>query len=105
MSNYQYITTLLDLKEAIVKNIVSSDQRITITLEMPRKAHVCPRCQTKTDKIHDYRLQKVHALPIQCWLIVRKRRYVCPSCGKRFKEDKPYIHLNANEDLHAQYYP
>lgn len=94
MSEYQYITNWLNIEGAIIKKVVVSDERITITVEMPRKVHACPVCHTNTDIVHDYRIQKVHALPIQekdCWLLVRKRRYTCPHCGKSFSEDIPFL--------------
>ena len=54
----------------------------------------CPCCGAKTKRIHDYRLQEVQDIPLQgkqVILVLRKRRYLCPSCHKRFTE--PYSFL------------
>ena len=60
---------------------------------MPRKECECPRCGKRTDRIHDYRYQRVKELPAfgkRAVLILRKRRYAC-SCGKRFAEPNTFL--------------
>ena len=94
MSSIQYTSALLQLEDVIINNIVDTPTTFTISIEIPRKPHSCPHCHSMTDKVHDYRLQKIHALPVSCkdtWLILRKRRYVCPHCGKHFYEDIPFL--------------
>ena len=57
---------------------------------MHRKKHRCPCCGAEADRVHDYRTQFVNDLDLrekQVVLKVRKRRYVCPDCGKRFCEN------------------
>ena len=54
-----------------------------IFIEQPRKQCVCPACGKVTDKVHDYRTQRIKELsafekPVV--LVLRKRRYAC-SCG------------------------
>lgn len=53
-----------------------------------------PECKTLTDKIHDYRIQSVKDIPAfgtNVILKIRKRRYVCPACKKRFYENIPLL--------------
>lgn len=87
------ITKLLDMEHMMIKKSEVFSDRIVIHVEMKRRAGTCPCCGTLTDKVHDYRIQKVKDSPVQgkalIWLY-RKRRYVCPDCKKRFYE-KNYL--------------
>ena len=90
MLDTQSTTFFLNLEEAYV--IDSTDT--TLTIELPRKKHPCPVCGQRTDKIHDYRLQKVKHIPLlhkSYELFFRKRRYYCPHCAKRFAETVPFL--------------
>ena len=85
-----YITKLLGLQEAKIEKIEENNEKIVISVVMNRKAHRCPCCGAETDRVHDYRTQLVNDLDLrekQMVLKVRKRRYVCPDCGKRFCEN------------------
>ena len=85
---------LLGLEDVIVKNVYEDEGRCHVELELPRREHKCPCCGASTDKIHDYRMQKIKDLPISgkvTYLHLRKRRYVCVSCGKRFYEDNSFL--------------
>lgn len=89
-----YITKLLGLQEAKIENIEENDEKIVISLVMNRKKHKCPCCGADTDKVHDYRAQLVNDLDLrgkQLVLRLRKRRYVCPHCGKRFCENIHFL--------------
>lgn len=92
---YTYYTEkLINLQELIVKNIVQDQFSTTIYAQMPRKPHKCPCCNTSTDKIHDYRNQRIKDIPAFgkfTTIVLRKRRYVCPNCGKRFHEDITFL--------------
>ena len=58
-------------------------------MECPREVHQCPACGHLTDRVHDYRIQKIKHLKLferRTEVFYRKRRYVCPACGKRFYE-------------------
>ena len=80
---------ILGLSDLIIKNIFTTNDTTNFEIEMLRKPHKCPCCGTVTNRIHDYRLQKVKDLPSfgkKVNLLLRKRRYVCPSCHKRFYE-------------------
>lgn len=93
MPQQDYTAKLLDMEHLIVEDVKHTSDTITLRLRMQRRLSPCPHCQTLTDKVHDYRLQRVKDSPIQgkhlIWLY-EKRRYRCPCCGKRFYE-KNYL--------------
>lgn len=87
-------TTLLGLKDVIVKKVEECSDSIHIELELPRRPHRCPCCGNTTRRIHDYRNQSVKdcsAFGKQVYLHLRKRRYVCEQCGKRFYEMNTFL--------------
>ena len=94
MLYFHYTEKLVDLQGLIVKNVVQDHFSTTIFAQMPRKPHKCPCCHTSTDKIHDYRKQRIKDIPAFgkfTNIVLRKRRYVCPNCGKRFYEDISFL--------------
>ena len=83
------IAKLLDVEHLEVTNVEHSEKEILLEVQMQRRFSECPRCQTLTDQIHDYRVQRVKDCPmLGKWVVwlYRKRRYRCPCCGKRFYE-------------------
>ena len=87
-------TKLLGLEDVIVKNVYEDTSGCHIEINLPRRKYRCPRCGTMTDRIHDYRTQKVKDLDahgVRTYLHIRKRRYICPGCGKRFYEDNGFL--------------
>lgn len=87
-------TKLLGLKDVIVKNIEEKKDEYMIDIELPRRNHICPVCGCNTDRIHDYRKQvikDISAFGKKTILNLRKRRYICPKCGKRFFEDISFL--------------
>jgi len=81
---------LIGLERVIVKNISQSDKIISTYIVMELKTHKCPQCGTETKIIHDYRQQKIKDIPAFGKFVIlylRKRRYRCPDCGKRFYEE------------------
>lgn len=94
MLYFHYTEKLIGLQDLIVKNVAQDQNSTTIFAQMPRKPHNCPCCHTSTDKIHDYRKQCIKDIPAfgkSTTIVIRKRRYVCPNCGKRFYEDIPFL--------------
>ncbi|MFE7065215.1 ISL3 family transposase [Sutcliffiella sp. NPDC057660] len=80
-------------EEVIVMKMEEVEEKLTIHVEMPVKPHLCPLCKSPTEKIHDYRVQKIKHLKIferQTLLFYRRRRYVC-ECGKKFAEKTPLV--------------
>lgn len=94
MSHINYTERLLDLKDIIVTNIEATETEYQISLELKRSFHTCPCCGTQTDRVHDYRWQPVKEVSIlgkKTVLLLRKRRYVCPACNKRFAERNEFL--------------
>ncbi len=85
---------LLGLQGVNITNIEESEKSITIYIELERKPHRCSCCGEKTDKIHDYRNQKIKdisAFGKAVTVILRKRRYRCTNCNKRFFEENNFL--------------
>ncbi len=85
---------LLGLKDVIVKNVEEKKNELHISIELPRCTHGCPVCGIATNRIHDYRVQKIRdcsAFGKQVFLYLRKRRYACTVCGKRFYEENRFL--------------
>lgn len=89
-----FITELLGLEGIILTKAEERTSERHLWVELPRKPHSCPVCGESTDKVHDYREQKVKDISSFgkfTILHLRKRRYSCPSCGKRFFEDNSFL--------------
>ena len=85
---------ILGLKDVIVKNVESKEKELHINIELTRRGHKCPVCNTKKNSIHDYRKQIIRdrkAFGKDVYLHLRKRRYVCSDCGKRFYEENSFL--------------
>lgn len=92
---YTYSTTnLTGLQDLEIKNIDNLGNFLLINAEMVRKPHKCPCCGNITDKIHDYRIQTIKDIPAFGKFVLislRKRRYVCQHCKKRFYENVQFL--------------
>lgn len=89
-----YSIKLLGLQGVIIENIEEKDRTITIAVSMERKIHKCPNCGRETVKVHDYRRQTITDLNLYNKVVkiqLRKRRYVCQNCGKRFFENNEFL--------------
>ena len=85
---------LLGLQGLNITNIEENDGTLLLYAEMKRKAHHCICCGTATDTVHDYRTQLIKDIPAfgkHIGIVLRKRRYRCPHCGKRFFEKIPFL--------------
>ena len=93
LNNNNIISEMLELEDVIVTKIEATATEKHIYIEMPRKVHKCPTCGSETDRIHDYREQLIKDCPYMKanYLHLRKRRYVCSECKKRFYEDVPFL--------------
>ena len=93
MLTNDYSAKLLDLEEVIIKKVEKFEDVQHIYIELPRKEHRCPNCKSVTSQIHDYRMQAVKDIPFgrNTILYLRKRRYSCPCCGKRFFENNSFL--------------
>lgn len=89
-----YTKVLLDIEDVFIKKISHSDTVVKIHIETKPTLQTCPYCNIKTKRIHDYRIQTIHDLPFQLKnteLVLRKRRYLCTSCNKRFYEKYSFL--------------
>ena len=81
-----YTREFIGFEDVIVTFAERKDNQFHIHMKMKRKAHECPRCGRITEKIHDYREQRIKDISSfgsYTFIHLRKRRYVCPSCNKR----------------------
>jgi len=88
------ITKVLGLSNVCVEKIQDSSTALHLQLSTKVTKQVCPRCKATTSRVHDYRLQIIKDLPIrgkEVYLFLKKRRYVCPACGKRFFEKYSFL--------------
>ncbi len=89
-----YTKDLLNLQGVMIKKIENHENKKHIHIEMQRKEHECVCCGCKTNSIHDYRSQKIkdiQAFGSEVVLVLRKRRYCCTECGKRFIEKIDFL--------------
>ena len=90
-----YSKILLNLKKDVfIRRSIHSDSSLKIFIETHPKEQICPCCGQKTKRFHDYRLQEIQDIPYQekhIILVLRKHRYLCKSCGKRFLESYSFL--------------
>ena len=89
-----FITKLVGIANVSVDNIENSNDDIFIHISTKKSLQTCPVCGCLTDRVHDYRVQKIKDLDIRnqhCYLLLRKRRYVCKHCGKKFSEKYNFL--------------
>ena len=94
MSQENIIKEMVGLQDVIVEKVEQNEKEMHIHIQLERKVQHCPCCGRATDKVHDYRTQKVSDMPMhgkQVFLMLRKRRYVCPHCHKRFYEKNTFL--------------
>lgn len=94
MLNYHYTETLLGLKDVVVLKIEKVENTKSIWIQLKKTIHQCPNCNTFTDKVHDYRMQNIKDIPSfgdKTILYLRKRRYICPNCGKKIPEANSFV--------------
>lgn len=92
-NNSNFISELIELEDVIITGVEVTKTARHIYMEMPRRVHHCPACGNETDRIHDYREQVIKDIPYMkdSYLHLRKRRYVCRACSKRFYEEVPFL--------------
>ena len=64
MFNQDYTAKLLDLEDAIIKNVENKSDQLFIQIELPRKMHICPASGHQTERVHDYRRQIIKDIPL-----------------------------------------
>ena len=94
MLNDDIIANLLNLSNLKTKKNFENDKIIQFSGETVCSEQVCPRCRKPTKKIHDYRMQTVKLAMFntkQLQIALKKRRYACSYCGKRFYEKYSFL--------------
>lgn len=88
------IIKLLGIQEKLVKNIQKDENCINLFLETKAKIHICPSCGESTKHVHDYRTQNIQHIQVgklTSYLFLKKRRYICNNCGKKFYESYDFL--------------
>jgi len=91
------IINLLGIQENLVKKVERDQNFINIYVETKPKFHICPSCHNSTNKIHDYRTQRIQHIKVgqvQSYIYLKKRRYCCTHCNKRFYEHYDFVNKN-----------
>ena len=94
MSTKDYSAKLLEMEEVRIENLEESEQEIVLQISLVRRTQICRRCGAETERVHDYRIRQVRDLELRgkpLRLLYRRRRYVCPVCGKRFAEQNAFV--------------
>ena len=94
MLAFNYTQEILDLQDVSVEKNENFEKTKRIHIKLGQKVVNCPSCNTETSKIHDYRTQIVkdcEAFGKKVELVLKKRRYVCTSCNKRFAEPNTFL--------------
>jgi transposase len=89
-----YTEKLLGLKDVQVVDVQETEDSIEITLHPTRTSHPCPHCQRESTRIHDYRMQRMQHVrygPRSLYYRLRKRRFVCTHCQRRFTERYDWV--------------
>ena len=94
MLDLQFIKNALGLQEKdhIVSEVDGKILKLVVFSDVTEQ--ICPKCGAKTTRIHDYCTQNIKTVNLvnkQTILVLKKRRYVCPNCGKRFYEHYDFI--------------
>lgn len=94
MSNKDFSRKIVGIQDANITNVKETSKEIEIYIELDVKEHQCPFCNHATSKIHDYRVQRITDIPYRAkrmTLVYKKRRYICPHCGKKFYESNSFL--------------
>lgn len=87
-------TTLLGIENVNIDRVEETMESINVHLSTKVNSQCCPACKNETRSVHDYRIQKVKDICFRgktCFLYLKKRRYVCQFCRKRFYEKYDFI--------------
>ena len=89
-----YTSNLLGLQGILIDKFSENENSILIDISTSPKYPSCKYCRWDKTHILGYRYQFVKDIPIHSkpvMLRLRKRRYICPSCGKSFFESYDFL--------------
>ena len=107
MPTNDFTAKLLEMEDAIIEDLSSSNTEMHVYFSLKRRPHACPHCNTVTDKVHDYRTSIIKDIPWSgklLFLHYKKRRYHCPCCGKHFYEMFALVPKQHRITLRASFY-
>lgn len=84
----------LERSEILSIDIFSEQNEVFAYIILKRKYIQCPKCNTVTNRIHDYNERTIsHAIlhGINTTIIYKQRRYHCHNCNKSFVEPNPFV--------------
>ena len=82
------------MEEVRIEKLEETGREIVLWISLLQKTQPRPRCHTQTDRVHDYRIREVRDLELRGQPLIqryRRRRYVCPCCGKQFAERNDFV--------------
>ncbi|MEG1061835.1 MAG: transposase family protein, partial [Oscillospiraceae bacterium] len=85
---------MLGLQDFEITKIEQTEAQTKVFGNMKRKQCKCPRCASTRNAVHDYRSQTIKDIPSfgrNLYIILRKRRYKCKECGKRYFEENNFL--------------
>ena len=89
-----FTAKLLEMEDVIVTSFKHHSDFVEIYLDLKPQKCACPECKSTENTVHDYRTQRIKDIPIlgkHTVLVLRKRRYRCKQCGKRFAQPVPFL--------------
>ena len=103
MSTFDYIANSLNVKGNVIKKCIHSEQQIEFIMKLNRAVVQCPNCHAKTDRIKDYRWQRIaigSILHQQAFVRLHKRRYVSlAAVVHSLKPSRSCSVINANQKI------
>ena len=91
MNNNEFLNELLNLEKLqVTKAEFAGAEQVTVFVESPLAAAICPKCNQVSTKVHD--LSAVHMIrdlslgERRCYLSYQARRFDCQPCNKTFVE-------------------
>jgi len=88
------ITNFLGIKDIQIISFNEFENSLVFEIQTSPKNQSCPCCGSLISAVHDYRTQRIKDLPYRgktVILLLKKRRYRCRQCSKRFIEKYGFL--------------
>lgn len=89
-----YTEKILGLKDVEISAVTENEWQIDITLFPTTTQQPCPHCHTQSKTVHDYRMQRIQHVPWGNRMVIlhlKKRRFLCPHCQRKFTEKYDFV--------------